>query len=219
MKLKRARKAKGLSQYALAKAAGVSREYVRMLEAGKYDPTVWMLEKLARALGLPVTELLELNHTHGPRVGDPAPSDPTPKQIGRRLRRLRRARRLSQSALAKTAGISREYVNKLLRWGRYNATNRRASATREGARPRRWGGCWSDSRLRWADRRTSMTHQTDIDAATDESNNQFLQDASPVGASDCSTATLRAGMLSGPLLRAAVTTQAPPGSLAGWAHD
>ena len=59
MKLKRARKAKGLSQYALAKAAGVSREYLRKLEAGGSDPTVGMLTRLAKALGVKVTELLE----------------------------------------------------------------------------------------------------------------------------------------------------------------
>jgi transcriptional regulator with XRE-family HTH domain len=59
MKLKRVRKAKGLSQYLLAKEAGISREYVRKLETGKYDPTVGMLQRLAKALGVPVTELLE----------------------------------------------------------------------------------------------------------------------------------------------------------------
>jgi transcriptional regulator with XRE-family HTH domain len=57
--LKRIRKSKGLSQYALAKAAGVSREYLRTLEAGKSDPTVGMLQRLADALGVPLTELLE----------------------------------------------------------------------------------------------------------------------------------------------------------------
>jgi len=58
MKLKRVRKAKGLSQYRLAKEAGISREYVRKLEAGRYDPTVGMLQRLAKALGVPMTELL-----------------------------------------------------------------------------------------------------------------------------------------------------------------
>jgi transcriptional regulator with XRE-family HTH domain len=59
MKLKRIRKAKKLSQYALAKAAGISREYVRLLEAGKSDPTVGMLQRLAKPLGVSVMELLE----------------------------------------------------------------------------------------------------------------------------------------------------------------
>ena len=39
--------------------------------------------------------------------------EPTPRQIGMRLKRLRRARKLSKYALAKQAGISAAYVAKL----------------------------------------------------------------------------------------------------------
>ena len=59
MTLKRFREAKGLSQDALARKARVTREYVNKLEAGRYDPTVGVLKRLAKALGVPVTELLE----------------------------------------------------------------------------------------------------------------------------------------------------------------
>jgi DNA-binding XRE family transcriptional regulator len=52
------RKAKKLTRYALAKAAGISQVYVRKLEEGRSDPTVGMLQRLAKALGVPVTELL-----------------------------------------------------------------------------------------------------------------------------------------------------------------
>ena len=48
-----------MSRAKLAEAAGISREYVRRLEAGEYDPTVGMIQKLAKALGVPVTALLE----------------------------------------------------------------------------------------------------------------------------------------------------------------
>jgi transcriptional regulator with XRE-family HTH domain len=58
MRLKKARKKKDMSQTALAMAAGISREYVRKLEAGRSDPTVGMLQRLAKALGVPVTALL-----------------------------------------------------------------------------------------------------------------------------------------------------------------
>jgi len=58
MKLKKVREGKGLSQEALARRAKITREYVNRLEAGRYDPTVGVLEKLAKALGVPVTELL-----------------------------------------------------------------------------------------------------------------------------------------------------------------
>jgi transcriptional regulator with XRE-family HTH domain len=37
----------------------VSREYIRKLEAGGYDPTVGTLQRIAKALGVTVTELLE----------------------------------------------------------------------------------------------------------------------------------------------------------------
>jgi transcriptional regulator with XRE-family HTH domain len=58
MKIKKHREAKGLSQAALAKRADITREYVNKLEAGRYDPTVGTIRRLARALGVPVTELL-----------------------------------------------------------------------------------------------------------------------------------------------------------------
>lgn len=53
------RKARGLTQYALAKEAAVSREYIRKLEAGTSDPTVGMVTKLAKALGVRVASLVE----------------------------------------------------------------------------------------------------------------------------------------------------------------
>ena len=59
MRLKKLRKARKLSRDALAKAAHCSGEYIRQLEAGTSDPTVGMLTRIAKALGVPVTELLE----------------------------------------------------------------------------------------------------------------------------------------------------------------
>jgi transcriptional regulator with XRE-family HTH domain len=59
MRLRQTRKAQGMSQYELAAKAKVSREYIRQLEAGRSDPTVGMLEKLAKALRVPVTDLLK----------------------------------------------------------------------------------------------------------------------------------------------------------------
>lgn len=59
MKLKRVREGQGLSQDALAKKVRVTREYVNRLEAGRHDPAVGALQRLAKALGVPVTALLE----------------------------------------------------------------------------------------------------------------------------------------------------------------
>lgn len=47
-----------MSQAALATRAKISRGYLIRLEAGRQDPTLGMLERLAKALGVPVTELL-----------------------------------------------------------------------------------------------------------------------------------------------------------------
>jgi transcriptional regulator with XRE-family HTH domain len=59
MRLKVTRTKRRMSQAALAAKAGITREYVNKLEAGRYDPTVGVLQRLAKALGVPVTELLE----------------------------------------------------------------------------------------------------------------------------------------------------------------
>jgi XRE family aerobic/anaerobic benzoate catabolism transcriptional regulator len=58
-RLKQLREAKQWSQVALAQRARLSREYVLRLEAGQQDPSLSTLRALAKALGLPVTKLLE----------------------------------------------------------------------------------------------------------------------------------------------------------------
>jgi transcriptional regulator with XRE-family HTH domain len=57
--LRRLRRARGLSRYALAKRARITHAYVAKLEAGRSDPTVGMVQRLAQALGVPVARLLE----------------------------------------------------------------------------------------------------------------------------------------------------------------
>jgi transcriptional regulator with XRE-family HTH domain len=57
--LKRLRERTGLTQEVVAKKAGVSRAYLARLEMGRHDPPLSRLRKLARALSVPVTALLE----------------------------------------------------------------------------------------------------------------------------------------------------------------
>jgi transcriptional regulator with XRE-family HTH domain len=53
------RQEKGWTQEQLAKRAKVTRSYVAVLEAGhKKNPSLDILQRLARALGVAVTELL-----------------------------------------------------------------------------------------------------------------------------------------------------------------
>jgi transcriptional regulator with XRE-family HTH domain len=59
MRLKQLREAQGLSQAALAEKVGVSREYIARLETGKHDPPLSRVEKLAKALKVPIEKLLK----------------------------------------------------------------------------------------------------------------------------------------------------------------
>jgi transcriptional regulator with XRE-family HTH domain len=58
--LRELREAKGLTQVELAGKAKVERTYLTKLETGaKVNPSLAILKRLAKALGLPVTALLE----------------------------------------------------------------------------------------------------------------------------------------------------------------
>ena len=58
--IRRLRKAQDLTQERLAARAGIAQGHLSHLERGtRRDPSVATLKKLARALGVPVTELLE----------------------------------------------------------------------------------------------------------------------------------------------------------------
>jgi transcriptional regulator with XRE-family HTH domain len=53
------REARGLTQEQLAQKAGVSVGYIARLETERHDPKVSTLIKLAKALRVPVTDLLK----------------------------------------------------------------------------------------------------------------------------------------------------------------
>ena len=58
-KIRKLREAAGMSQASLAKRARLTRVYVTRLEGGRQDPSLSTINALARALGVPVTKLLE----------------------------------------------------------------------------------------------------------------------------------------------------------------
>jgi transcriptional regulator with XRE-family HTH domain len=66
--IRRLRVVRGLSQEMLAVDAGIDRTYVSRLERGLQNPTVAVLEKLARALSSNIEELFRV-----PRAGEIAP--------------------------------------------------------------------------------------------------------------------------------------------------
>ena len=66
-KIRKLRAAKGWSSGELAQNSGVSRAYLWQLETdGKKSPSIQILERLAKALGVPLTEFLEKGQSQGP---------------------------------------------------------------------------------------------------------------------------------------------------------
>lgn len=59
VKVKKLREAKGWTQTRLARESGVSQTYISELEAGKSAPTIPIVYKLARALGVKPSDLLD----------------------------------------------------------------------------------------------------------------------------------------------------------------
>lgn len=57
--VRRAREAKGLSQEQLAEAARIHRTYLSGVETGTRNPTLEVVERLARALDVTPSRLLE----------------------------------------------------------------------------------------------------------------------------------------------------------------
>jgi transcriptional regulator with XRE-family HTH domain len=57
--LRRLRREKGWSQEAFAEEAGIHRTYVSDIERGARNPTIAVLEQLAKPLGVPPGRLLD----------------------------------------------------------------------------------------------------------------------------------------------------------------
>ena len=55
------RQASGLSQEALARALGVSRQTINAIETGRYDPSLWLAVHLARHFGRTVEEMFDVD--------------------------------------------------------------------------------------------------------------------------------------------------------------
>ena len=70
--LRRRRAAAGLSQEALAAAAGLHRNYVGLLERGERAPTIVVVESLAAALNTTIASLMRSAEN---AAGRPAPPD------------------------------------------------------------------------------------------------------------------------------------------------
>jgi transcriptional regulator with XRE-family HTH domain len=58
-RLQQLREARALSRQQVAQKAWLSREGVRLIEAGRIDPTLGTLTRLAKALGVSLVELVQ----------------------------------------------------------------------------------------------------------------------------------------------------------------
>jgi XRE family transcriptional regulator, regulator of sulfur utilization len=67
--LRRERSAQGLSQERLAHTAGLARQYVGMIERGERRPTLEAGYALARALGVPLSNLVREAEKGAARAG------------------------------------------------------------------------------------------------------------------------------------------------------
>ena len=87
-RLQRLREAAGLSQYALAKKSGLSKQAVSNLEAGNREPTWQTVQLLAAALGVDCTHFLN------PNVKPPKaePARPRSRRASPSCRRFSRSR-------------------------------------------------------------------------------------------------------------------------------
>lgn len=63
LKIKDAREAARLTQKELAEKVEVSREYISAIENGRYNPSLNLLKKIAKALNTTVKDLIEEEKT------------------------------------------------------------------------------------------------------------------------------------------------------------
>ncbi len=59
-KLRKIRKSKGVTQEKLAEKAGMDFSYLNLIEGGKRNPTLKIIAKIARVLGIRLDELMKL---------------------------------------------------------------------------------------------------------------------------------------------------------------
>jgi transcriptional regulator with XRE-family HTH domain len=87
--LRRLRVARKLSQEGLAADAGVDRTYVSRLERSLENPTVGILDRLAKILSAPISEFFVVPPTGLTRI-DPLPGGPGRSKAARRKKARKR---------------------------------------------------------------------------------------------------------------------------------
>lgn len=68
--LRRHRRAAGITQEGLAGDVGLSPRYISLLETSRHQPTLGTMGDIARALGLPLSQLIAEAETEARTAGD-----------------------------------------------------------------------------------------------------------------------------------------------------
>lgn len=107
---------RGMSASELSEQAQVDKsELSKIIHRGRI-PTFDKFRRIAKALGCSLSELVSDEPAEEARSADPAPGvEPAMQALPARLRSARKAHGLSQAGLARRAGISPSYVNKVER--------------------------------------------------------------------------------------------------------
>jgi XRE family transcriptional regulator, regulator of sulfur utilization len=107
LRLKTQRNYAGFSQELLADMARIDRTYVSKIERGITNPSIDTLEKIATALGTPLSEVVDGPH---PNPDKHACFRLTQIQLGFRIKSLRKLARLSKATLASKIGVDPIYI-------------------------------------------------------------------------------------------------------------
>ena len=110
IKIKEIRQQRGLTQKQLGDICGIADANIRKYENGKQNPKIETLQKIANALGVPVTELLNYNYDtiDGEKVRVYDLTDMESKQAVDTIKYI-------QKSMENSTGINPEYITLHLR--------------------------------------------------------------------------------------------------------
>ena len=119
------RQQRGMTQQELAARMGLHHRYISKIERGQRNIAVLLLLRLASALDIPVSMLLDGLDTHAAHQTKIAPVDPVAsppehaaallRLLGAAIRQYRQQRDLLQSTLATKTGLSLTYIGDIER--------------------------------------------------------------------------------------------------------
>lgn len=141
-RIKETRKANGISQFELGARLGVSQAMIAQYESNSRNPKLETLQKIADALGVPVSSLLYDGTIHLNLDNVKNPEDMTPEELKEYMSNMPKAFEELKKAMSKTADtildchadgdvLLLQYYNKLNHKGRKEAIKRTMELSRQ----------------------------------------------------------------------------------------